>query len=278
MLTPVRALNEPGRFSNDSPTQVRHVPERLVFRDRKRYDTVVVSDLHLGARNSRALDFLRFLDWVETDRLVVAGDLFDCPRLSGLKAEHVRVVDALRQFARVKQVDWLQGNHDPPSEWFSGLLGLPALEELALDVAGQRYLVQHGHRWDPSLDLPWLVIEAADTIYRGSQWLDGSHQLARRLKRASKYFCRSVEALRRRATLEARDRSFAGVIVGHSHVATDSRWQNVHYLNSGCWTERPACFVGIRHGRARRYYWDLLQRRTVRIGAALAPAVQPASA
>ena len=33
------------------------------------------------------------------------------------------------------------------------------------------------------------------------------------------------------------------VILGHSHVVEERRVDGVHYLNCGCWTERPSTFV-----------------------------------
>jgi hypothetical protein len=84
-----------------------------------RFETVVVSDLHLGARNSRTGDFLRFLDKLEVDLLVVAGDLFESPLLQGLKPRHVRVLEVLRQFARSCKLVWGCWTEQP-----SGFVGI----------------------------------------------------------------------------------------------------------------------------------------------------------
>ena len=54
----------------------------------------------------------------------------------------------------------------------------------------------------------------------------------------------------------ARQRDLGGIILGHSHVAHDIFVNGVHYLNAGCWTERPSAFVGIRDGKAHGYYWQ----------------------
>ncbi len=222
----------------------------------QRFDAVVVSDLHLGARNARTEDFLRFLDKLQTKRLIVNGDLFDDERLRSLRPCDIRLIEALRQYARVSEVEWLRGNHDPPEDWFNGLLGLQPLEETILDVYGAKYLVYHGHGFDRSMNLPNVVIATADAIYAGCQWIDPSHRLARVLKRKSKMFCRSVEQLRRRAIQMAHDRDLAGVILGHTHVAADAWFEGKHYLNSGCWTEKPCGFIGVRHGRAMHYTWN----------------------
>jgi UDP-2,3-diacylglucosamine pyrophosphatase LpxH len=228
-----------------------------------RFDTVVISDLHLGARNARPEDLLRFLDWV------------DDPRLRGLEHAHARAFEALRDFARTHRVTWICGNHDPHATWWRGVLGIEAQQELVCDFGGQGYLICHGHRWDSSLQLPAPIIAAADGIYHACQWLDPSHRLARRLKRGSKCFCRVVESLRRHAISEARERRLAGVILGHSHVASDVQSDGVHYLNSGCWTERPAGFVGVRDGQPRRYFWEAILRRSLRVASKLQAQVMP---
>lgn len=222
----------------------------------RKFDAVVVSDLHLGARNSCTDDFLRFLEFIDTDCLILNGDLFDDERLRRLRPCDVRVIDALRLFGQSRRVEWLLGNHDPPADWFAGLLGIETRDELLLDVGGRPYLVYHGHGWDRSLELPGILISTADWIYAGCQWVDPSHRLARVLKRKSKVFCRAVNKLRVCAIATAHERALAGVILGHTHVAHDGWFEGKHYLNSGCWTERPAGFVGVRQGRARHYTWN----------------------
>lgn len=228
-----------------------------------KFDAVVVSDLHLGARNSRGNDFLRFLHTVETNRLVLAGDLFDHPRLQGLQERDVAIVEALKRYALAAHVDWVIGNHDPPAEWFASLFGVTAYDEVVLDIQGSCYLVYHGHGWDPSLDLPPVLVEAADAVYAACQWLDPSHRLARLVKRKSKHFCQVVDILQRRAINEARERELAGVILGHSHVASETRVDGIHFLNCGCWTEKPPTFVGVKQGGVQLYEWDVVSRRAV---------------
>jgi len=224
------------------------------------FDVVVVSDLHLGARNSRGNDFLRFLHTLKTERLVLAGDLFNDQRLRGLQERDVQVVEMLRQYSLRVQVDWVVGNHDPPRGWFEGLLGITAHDEVILDVGSAQYLVYHGHGWDPSLAWPQFVVDTADAIYFACQWLDPSHRLARRLKHSSKHFCHVTQILESCAIAESRARGLAGIILGHSHLACESFAEGVHYLNTGCWTEKPSSFVGIRGEQVGLYDWDPVAR------------------
>ncbi|MFO0898240.1 MAG: metallophosphoesterase family protein [Pirellulales bacterium] len=239
------------------------------------FDTVLVSDLHLGARNCRSQEFAAFLGWVRTPRLIVNGDLFECKRASGLSTDDVAALKALRSFAREHHVDWLRGNHDPTDDWCAGLVGLEMQPSLLLDVGSRTYLIEHGDRWDSSLHWPWMLVTAAESVYRWSQRLDRSHRLARRLKRHSKRFSGVIGAMRKGAVAEVQARGLHGVILGHSHVAADERDEGVHYLNCGCWTERPAGFVGVRRGVARTYVWDPGSQLARPLGASEQSAVEP---
>ncbi|MBL8829126.1 MAG: UDP-2,3-diacylglucosamine diphosphatase [Planctomycetaceae bacterium] len=227
------------------------------------FDTVIISDLHLGARNARCQDVVDFLAALDVKRLIVNGDLFQDPQLSKLRECDVEVIEALRFLGQTVQIDWLVGNHDPDDRWLSALLHIEAQDELVLDIDGRRYLVCHGHRWDSSLQWPWWIVGTAEAVYSAVQWLDPSHRVARFLKHKSKAFCRAVDRLRQHAVRAARARRLDGVILGHTHVATDQVHEGIHYLNSGCWTEQPNGFVGIRDGVACTFQWQAGECRTL---------------
>jgi UDP-2,3-diacylglucosamine pyrophosphatase LpxH len=221
------------------------------------FDTVVVSDIHLGARNSRGADLVRFFEEVPFDRLVVNGDLFDSPRFRRMRPQDFMVLDALRGIAEQRSVEWILGNHDPAPAAFSAMLGVKASDEIALDLGGCRYLVCHGHRWDRSLEAPGAIVAGADAIYFITQCLDPTHHLSRSLKRLSKVFCNVSDAIQRGGVKEAAKRGFDGIILGHSHLVSDLfAEEGVHFVNGGCWTERPCSFVGIRGNDVRAYLWE----------------------
>jgi len=227
----------------------------------QQFDTVVVSDLHLGAHNARADDFLRFLDSIRTRRLILNGDIFDSDHLRRLTPDHLEALEAIRSFSKTTEVVWLQGNHDPAPAWSSAIFGLQFQDEIVIDVDDKQYLVCHGHEWDASMQWPAWLIHGADTVYGFSQWIDPTHRLARSLKRRCKRFCKAVNNLQHSAMNEARKRNLAGVILGHTHIGQDVVVDGIHYLNCGCWTEKPSSFVGIRDGVARRMFWESIRRR-----------------
>ena len=239
-----------------------------------KFETVVVSDLHLGARNCRTEEFRRLLDTIQTRRLIIAGDLFDSPKLRRLRHQDIHLLESLRAFSQEVDVEWIHGNHDPPAQWCSALLGLDSRLDLELELGERTYLVAHGDACDPPLNWPWALIETADLVYRVSQQLDPSHRLARGLKRGSKHFCKAVEQTCQAALAEVRRRELHGVILGHTHMPHQRRLDSLHYLNCGCWTEKPAGFVGIRDGRARLYSWDRMAQRQQSCGRCTVPQPQ----
>jgi UDP-2,3-diacylglucosamine pyrophosphatase LpxH len=231
----------------------------------QQYDTVILSDLHLGANNARPDDVLRFLDGIDAHRVIVNGDLFDRPHLGRLGAADLRLLNRLRDLGRTTQVDWLIGNHDPSRAFFKSVLGIDAEDEAFVRAGNRTYLVYHGHGWDEALTWPWWLIAGADGVYRFSQTVDPSHRLARYLKHRCKVFVKAVHNLRDRAIAEARKRGLGGVVLGHSHMSCDTEIDGVHYLNGGCWTEKPASFVGVRDGVVRQEFYEVGDRVTVAV-------------
>jgi predicted phosphodiesterase len=46
----------------------------------------------------------------------------------------------------------------------------------------------------------------------------------------------------------ARRKGCQAVCCGHTHVAVADRSAEVHYFNSGCWTERPCTYLTVQDG------------------------------
>ena len=64
----------------------------------KKYKAIIVSDLHLGIKDSRAKDFIDFLDLHPTDLLILNGDIVDgwaLNRGSKWKNQHTKVISKL---------------------------------------------------------------------------------------------------------------------------------------------------------------------------------------
>jgi UDP-2,3-diacylglucosamine pyrophosphatase LpxH len=237
--------------------------------------TLILSDLHLGSRNCHATQVLQVLEREAFDRLILNGDTINNLNLRKLTPGHWAVVDKLRHLGRSRELIVMRGNHDddrcrgvyplPPEpqaahgsanghsgfgaqDVLPALLGVPMIDEYRLDIAGLPYLVLHGDRFDPTLHFP-LVTEMADWCYQLTQKLN--KKMAKWLKKKSKRWGGVLESVRCQSIAYARGLGFAGVVTGHTHYADDLRKDEVHYLNTGCWTESPCAYVTVEPDRAR---------------------------
>jgi len=78
-------------------------------------DTLILSDLHLGADMSRARDALRVLREHRYRRLILLGDIFADLNFGRLKKEHWKFLGFIRKLSNPKrkvEVVWVEGNHD----------------------------------------------------------------------------------------------------------------------------------------------------------------------
>lgn len=84
------------------------------FRERRRVDTVIISDVHLGTYGCHAQELLRYLRSIAPRRLILNGDIIDGWQFSRsyFPSYHIRVVPSLK-FKHMHLVeDWL--NEDVP--------------------------------------------------------------------------------------------------------------------------------------------------------------------
>ena len=212
---------------------------------------LIISDLHLGCRNSQVGPLCQILD-THFDRLILNGDVINGLNLKKLKLKHWRVVDRLRNLACKREVVLIRGNHDAkfagkqesfgPADVLGSLLGVPLQEDLRLTVGDRHYLVMHGDRFDPTVNWP-VITDAADVCYRTVQGVN--QKAAKWLKRGVKQLGGAIEFVTQRAVEYARKQGCHGIITGHTHFA-DDRWVGgIHYLNGGSWVDWPCTYVEV---------------------------------
>lgn len=231
------------------------------------FDTVVISDTHLGATNSAVLKLRTFLRVIKTKQMILNGDIFDDLNFKRLNGAHFHCLRAIRKLAQRVQLTWISGNHDGgASDVLSHIIGVDVRLNMKLQVGEKIYLVLHGDIFDDIIrDYPGLTW-FADWIYRLLQLLDRTELIALYLKRKSKTFIRSYDKVKGRAIEMAKRKGFHGVIVGHIHIPESAIVDGIHYVNSGSWTQ-PACtFIGIKDGKVELYDFDTFIQCLEKVG------------
>lgn len=241
---------------------------------RRRYRSLFLSDLHLGANGCRADRFLQFLNRHDAEVIYLVGDIFDNwqPISPKWSPTHDAVIQTL--LARVREgvrIVYVPGNHDDFFRRHYGTyFGAIEVVEQAAHVAadGQRYLVVHGDHWDAKLfQARWLSKFGAwaDSLVRGLN--NAINRVRRKLEleeaRMIEAALVQVNALLRyrnrfeeRLTDVARQLGFDGVICGHFHKADLHDDYGVIYANCGDWVENFTALAEDACGRLRLLTWE----------------------
>jgi UDP-2,3-diacylglucosamine pyrophosphatase LpxH len=231
-------------------------------------NTLIVSDIHLGSRNCRA-DQLALLLESDFDRLILNGDTVNSLNMKKFRPDHWKLLAQLRTIARERELILIRGNHEGfASERevefgelnvLATLLGVELQEQFRLEAGPRSYLVLHGDRFDPTLTWP-IITDVAEWGYQTIQKLNkkGAKWLKHKVKRLGGV----VEMVRRRSVEYARSQGYDGIIAGHTHFADDELIGDMHYLNSGCWTEYPCTYILADEQRVELCHWDGQERCT----------------
>jgi UDP-2,3-diacylglucosamine pyrophosphatase LpxH len=222
--------------------------------------TLIISDLHLGSRSSQVEPLSQLLE-TDFDRLVLNGDTINNLNFKKLKPKAWRIVSRLRDIARKRELVLIRGNHDGrrgednlfgPMDVLSTLLGVPLQEDYWLKAGDRPYLVLHGDRFDPTLNWP-IITDTADWCYRAVQ--EVNRKAAKWLKRRVKRLGGVMEIVKRRSVRYAQSLGCHGIITGHTHFSENEWIDGIHYLNTGCWVDRPCTYILAKNTQVQLCHW-----------------------
>jgi UDP-2,3-diacylglucosamine pyrophosphatase LpxH len=210
-------------------------------------NTIIVSDIHLGSELSRVPELIKVLDSWTYERLILLGDIFDNLNLNRLNKIHWNFLSYIKHIAAQKEVVWIEGNHDQGLvHVVPYLLGIRACREYTWDYNGKRYLAMHGHQFDDFVTNNGKITSLACFFHRLVERIDTNRFiLSRFLQRHSTTLLRLSKKVAHDAIHYALTKGVSYVFCGHTHQAMSMRVNDIHYYNTGCWTDRPASYVSI---------------------------------
>jgi len=213
-------------------------------------DTLIVSDIHLGSRVSRAKEALTTLKKYSFNRLILLGDIFDDLNFERLNEDHWAFISHVRGLSESDnkiEVVWVIGNHDELlMKVMSHLMNMEAHRFYEWEYLGKKYLAIHGHQFDRFLSENIILSAIASSLYFFIQRIDTKKQrISRFIKRMSKSWLRLSEKIAKSASLFATFRKAQYVFCGHTHKAMQKEFKKNMYFNSGCWTDIPSNYITI---------------------------------
>jgi UDP-2,3-diacylglucosamine pyrophosphatase LpxH len=238
-------------------------------------DTLIVSDVHMGSKVTRARELFELLKRFQIsdhcywfDRLILLGDIFDDMNFRRLRKYEWKLLGLFRKMTDEEsqvEVAWVRGNHDVElTDLMTHMVGTPIYEEYRWRVAGKNFLAMHGDQFDKWIVNYPILSSIPNYIYDLIQKLDGpQHHLSRYLKDRSKKWLHINDAVARGIIQYARSRQLPvdAVFCGHTHVADAIHFEadRVWYYNTGCWTgsHAPTYAVIDTQGEVGLYEYSL---------------------
>lgn len=217
------------------------------------YDTLILSDLHLGADMSRAREALRVLQDNQYRRLILLGDIFADLNFGRLKKEHWKFLGYIRKLSNPKrnvEVVWVEGNHDTGlTDIMSHLVGVRVYQEYQWEYQGLRHIAVHGHQFDG-----FVVKNVHVSYYIGTllylqmqKWDSKNKTVTRFLDRLGTRWQRLSENVAHGALVHARHHHAARIFCGHTHAALqqhDSE-HGIDYYNCGAWIDERPTYITV---------------------------------
>jgi UDP-2,3-diacylglucosamine pyrophosphatase LpxH len=226
------------------------------------YQAIVVSDLHLGTKDSKAEEFIEFLDKHPTNLLILNGDIVDgwaLNRGTKWKKQHTKVISKLLQLSNTTQIIWIRGNHDEFIQDFIGThLGrIEIKEDYKLDINNtmENYYIFHGDVVDVFITkYKWLSKIGAigyDFALTLNRWYNHYRKLrnlpyqsiSQKIKSGVKAATNYINDFETTALSMATKKGCDGVMCGHIHQPEDRMINGKRYINSGDWVENMSAIL-----------------------------------
>ncbi|MBC2840499.1 UDP-2,3-diacylglucosamine diphosphatase [Robiginitalea sp. SC105] len=240
---------------------------------------VVLSDIHLGARECQADALLAYLSSIRPEVLVLNGDLFDFDRFDKayFPPSHFKVLKKILGLAAGGTlVYYLTGNRDQGFRKFTGsaLGNLQVLDRLLLTLDGRKTWFFHGDVCDLAGGSTKWIARLGSPGYRGLLFGNKAVNRLRRLAGREPYSAarKTIKGRAAREYLEkfeqtvvemALNKRYDTVVCGHIHHPKKA-WKetpqgNCLYLNSGDWTDNlTALEYAFKRWKLYRYSEDKL--------------------
>jgi len=214
------------------------------------YDTLILSDLHLGAETSHAREATRVLKQNRFHRLILLGDIFADLNFARLTKDHWKFLGYIRKLSNPKrniEVVWVEGNHDHGlTNIMSHLVGVRVYQHYAWEYGGLRHIAIHGHQFDGFQVNRVRLSQWGTSLYLRLQKMDlKGKPIARLIDRVNTCWLRMSPKVASGALAYAAQHRADRIFCGHTHQAIHLDRDGLHYYNSGGWVDSRLTYLTI---------------------------------
>jgi UDP-2,3-diacylglucosamine pyrophosphatase LpxH len=224
----------------------------------KKWRTIIMSDLHLGSRQSQTNKIIKFLEENESETLILNGDIIDGWALKSGGKWNNNCSKIFRKFMKRSEkgtkVMYIRGNHDDFLKEFIPftLNNIEIVRKYVhIGADGRSYYCYHGDVLDfVIMEARWLAVIGGwsydfvirfNTLYNYiRRWFNlPYHSLANVVKQSVKGVINFVSDFEDNAKSLTKEKGYDVTVCGHIHPPklTDD------YMNSGDFCENSTCLV-----------------------------------
>jgi UDP-2,3-diacylglucosamine pyrophosphatase LpxH len=219
---------------------------------------VIVSDIHLGHKDSDKYSFHRFLDSLQTDKettdLVLLGDIVDMWRrdASGVFLENWDIVQKIVSLKQRMRVHYVAGNHDYHVLQMQGRsYPFSFTKNLKFKDGDHTYTICHGHEFDPQQKA--ILMEAlCHVMYDNVENFDNFFGITQPPETRLSKILGDVEQL-----ASSKVKKGEILVFGHTHHPFINKTETL--VNSGCWVQDAPVYdtiVELSGGKPRLYIFE----------------------
>jgi UDP-2,3-diacylglucosamine pyrophosphatase LpxH len=220
------------------------------------YNTLILSDLHLGAETSRAREATRVLKGTRFQRLILLGDIFADLNFARLTKDHWKFLGYIRKLSNPKrniEVVWVEGNHDHGlTNIMSHLVGVRVYQHYAWQYQGRRHIAIHGHQFDGFQVNNVRLSKLGTSLYLKLQKLDFKRKpIVRLIDRLNTSWLRMSSKVSTGALQYARQHNADRIFCGHTHQAVHVEENGIDYYNAGGWVDSRLTYLTVDEQEVR---------------------------
>jgi UDP-2,3-diacylglucosamine pyrophosphatase LpxH len=236
----------------------------------KKYNTVFISDTHLGNSHCNSKELLKFLKTFTAKKIYLVGDIIDMTKLQRKffwKWSYNSIIrQILKHVKHGTKVIYIKGNHDHQiKEFIKNTIDFAGVvfkeDDVHVCEDGTRLYITHGDKFDGVMreKMFWLY-NVGDFLYDKLIFLNMLTNQIRRffllnewslvyyLKSKAKNVVKFIGQYEALLLKEAQKHNTEGIIAGHLH-RPELKQDEFIYGNCGSWVENCSAIVEHENGK-----------------------------
>jgi len=210
---------------------------------------VIISDTHIGTKFYKSKELLLFLENLDCDELILAGDIIDFIKIPVFTERCLKIIEKMKH---AKKIVYVVGNHD------EGLMGVVGKEVMGVEFVkrydfeeeGRKFRIEHGDAYDKGVIHNRIFVKFLSVIQNMLEFTFNFDFTTWWTEiQIKKHKLRSIiHILRHHPKIDV-------FIMGHTHIPEALIWvdedENIKtYINSGDWVTHQT-YVTVANGVAR---------------------------